>query len=129
MDAAVHTSLLKAIPDVVSGEPVLRLWDLSRLVRATRRSHSCSTPAMRRRCSTRSATDARFAGFRVAFQQYLDEWGFRCSEELMLTTPSFQEDPAPLVDMLRAYARSEGDSPRDALRAQTEARERETRGR
>ncbi len=33
MDAAVHTSLLKAIPDVVSGEPVLRLWDLSRLVR------------------------------------------------------------------------------------------------
>jgi len=45
----------------------------------------------------------------------------------MLTTPSFQEDPAPLVDMLRAYARSDGESPRDALRAQTVARERETR--
>jgi pyruvate,water dikinase len=45
----------------------------------------------------------------------------------MLTTPSFQEAPAPLVDVLRAYARSEGESPRDALRAQTVARERETR--
>jgi len=33
-NAAVHTSLLKAIPDVVSGEPVLALWDLSRLIRA-----------------------------------------------------------------------------------------------
>jgi pyruvate,water dikinase len=127
MDAAVHTSLLKAIPNVVSGEPVLRLWDLSRLVQRD--------PALTELFDTRDAqavldavaTDARFAEFRVAFGQFVDEWGFRCSEELMLTTPSFQEDPARLVDVLRAYACSEGESPRDALRAQTEARERETR--
>jgi pyruvate,water dikinase len=123
----VHTSLLKAIPNVVSGEPVLRLWDLSRLVQRD--------PALTELFDTRDAqevldavaTDARFAEFRVAFRQFVDEWGFRCSEELMLTTPSFQEDPARLVDVLRAYACSEGESPRDALRAQTEARERETR--
>jgi len=127
MDAAVHTSLLKAIPNVVSGEPVLRLWDLSRLVRRD--------PALTELFDTPDAqavldaveTDARFVEFRGAFQQFVDEWGFRCTEELMLTTPSFQEGPAPLVDVLRAYARSEGESPRDALRAQTEARERETR--
>ena len=30
---AVHSSLLKAIPDVISGEPVHRLWELSRMIR------------------------------------------------------------------------------------------------
>jgi pyruvate,water dikinase len=44
----------------------------------------------------------------------------------MLTSPSFQERPAPLVDMLRAYARVDGDSPADTLRAQAEERERAT---
>jgi pyruvate,water dikinase len=127
MDAAVHTSLLKAIPDVVSGEPVLRLWDLSRLVRRDAALNELFNAGDARAVLEVVATDPRFAAFRVAFQRFLDEWGFRCSEELMLTTPSFQEDPAPLVDVLRAYARSDGDSPRDSLRVQTEARERETR--
>ena len=127
MDAAVHTSLLKAIPDVVSGEPVLRLWDLSRFVRRDPALNELFDAGDPHAVLDALATDRRFAEFRAAFQQFLDEWGFRCSEELMLTTPSFQEDAAPLIDVLRAYARSEGESPRDALRAQAEARERETR--
>jgi rifampicin phosphotransferase len=127
VDAAVHTSLLKAIPDVVSGEPVLRLWDLSRLVRRDPVLNELFDAGNAQAALGAIATDPRFAEFRAALERFLDEWGFRCSEELMLTTPSFQEDPAPLVDVLRAYARSEGESPRDALRAQAVARERETR--
>ena len=34
------------------------------------------------------------APFRARFGQFIDEWGFRCSGELMLTVPSFQERPA-----------------------------------
>ena len=45
----------------------------------------------------------------------------------MLTTPSFQENPEPLIDLLRAYLRSDTASPRDVLRAQASAREAETR--
>ena len=127
MHAAVHTSLLKAIPGVVSGEPVLRLWDLSRLVRRDPALDELFGGGDQHAVLDALATDRRFAEFRVTFQSFLDDWGFRCSEELMLTTPSFQEDAAPLVDVLRAYARSDGESPRDAMRAQAEARERETR--
>ena len=127
MNAGVHTSLLKAIPDVVSGEPVLRLWELSRLVRRDPALDALFADGDTHAVLDAIATDPRFTEFRVAFQRFLDDWGFRCSEELMLTTPSFQEDPAPLVDVLRAYARSDDESPRDALRTQTDARERETR--
>jgi rifampicin phosphotransferase len=126
IDAAVHTSLLKAIPNVVSGEPVLRLWDLSRFVRRDPALNELFDAGDSHAVLDALATDRRFAEFRAAFQRFLDDWGFRCSEELMLTTPSFQEDPAPLVDVLRAYARSDGESPRDSMRAQSESRERET---
>ena len=121
---SVHTSLLKAIPDVVSGEPVMRLWDLSRLVREDPALHEvfASASAIEILQAIRAHTRVR-----DAFDAYLDDWGFRCSEELMLTSPSFQEAPEPLVDMLRAYARLDAGSPRDALRAQAAERERETR--
>jgi pyruvate,water dikinase len=114
---AVHSSLLKAIPDVISGEPVHRLWQLSRMIReddALRALFAQESTVVIARISA----EQRFAGFRVAFQRYLDDWGFRCSEELMLTIPSFQENPAPLIDMLRAYACLDGASPIDALREQ-----------
>ena len=122
---AVHSSLLKAIPDVISGEPVHRLWELSRMIRdddalRTLFAHESSV------VMARLSDDPRFAGFRAAFERYLEDWGFRCSEELMLTSPSFQENPAPLIDMLRAYALLDGASPVDALREQEADRVAET---
>lgn len=123
LNESEHTSLLTAIPDVVSGVPVLRLWDLAQLVRrdpALTEVFSSNDAA----CVLRAIqSDERFAAFRAEFDRYLDEWGFRCSEELMLTSPSFQEDPEPLIDLLRAYLGADAMSPRDALRAQAVARE------
>jgi pyruvate,water dikinase len=58
--------------------------------------------------------------------EYLDAWGFRCSAELMLTSPSFQEDPAALVPLLRAYAQSDAESPEAQLARQREERLRAT---
>ena len=124
---AVHTSLLKAIPDVVSGEPVLQLWALSRLVRDDAALLRCVEEESPNDVLLAIKTEQRFAKFRVAFERYLNEWGFRCSEELMLTSPSFQETPAPVIEMIRAYARVDGASPTDALRAQAAEREAMTR--
>jgi pyruvate,water dikinase len=123
---AVHTSLLKAIPGVASGEPVLHLWALSRRIR-----RDPALAELIEHCSAAEAVDAieaslRFIDFRAALHRYLDDWGFRCSEELMLTSPSFGENPAPAIDILRAYARLDGDSPTEALRAQAAEREAET---
>jgi pyruvate,water dikinase len=123
--SSVHTLLLKAIPDVISGEPVHRLWELSRLIRrddALRALFEYDAG----RVLDRLGDDSRFAEFNAAFERYLEDWGFRCSEELMLTSPSFQENPAPLIDMLRAYARLGGPSPVEALRDQANARRAET---
>jgi pyruvate,water dikinase len=122
----VHTSLLKAIPDVVSGEPILALWEISRIVRGDRSLHVVIEREMPQAALHTVATDPRFTRFHAALSEYLDRWGFRCSEELMLDSPSFQEDPAPVVDMLRAYARVDGPSPGESMRQQAVERELET---
>jgi len=123
---ALHNTLLKAIPQLVSGEPVQHLWELSRAVRAE--------PALRTlfECEAESVVDQlavkpEFAGFHVRFEEYLQRWGFRCSAELMLTAPSFQEHPELLVETIRAYARLDGESPAAALSRQLAEREQETR--
>lgn len=123
---ALHNTLLKAIPQLVSGEPVQHLWELSRAVRAE--------PALRTlfECEAESvvaelAVNPEFADFHARFEEYLQRWGFRCSAELMLTAPSFQEQPELLVETIRAYAGLNGDSPAAKLSRQLAEREHETR--
>lgn len=123
---AAHTSLLKAIPGLVSNEPVHRLWELSRLIRNDdvlwRLIESEDATAVLNAIET----EPQFAEFRTAFNQYLNDWGFRCSSELMLTAPTFQEEPVPLVGMLRAYARLDAESPVECMARQSDERELET---
>ena len=62
---------------------------------------------------------------RVAYSR--SRSGVSLESKLMLTSASFQDDPTPLVDMVRAYALLDGSSPRDTMRTQALERERETR--
>jgi rifampicin phosphotransferase len=124
--AALHNSLLKALPGIPSSLPAVELWDLSRLVRSNERLRHLirSTPAAI--ALSRIQEDDEFVAFRQALDGYLERWGFRCSGELMLTVPSFQETPAPLLDIIKAYALMDGQSPADHLQSQRDERRRET---
>ncbi len=124
---AAHTSLLKAIPGVVSNEPVHLLWALSRRIRSDERLAHLIENGDAASVLGAIATDPQLSGFRKLFDQYLGDWGFRCSQELMLTTPSFQEDPAPLIAILRAYARLDAESPVQCMARQAIERETETK--
>jgi phosphohistidine swiveling domain-containing protein len=123
---ALHNTLLKALPGLVSGMPPLRLWELSRLVRADERLHTLIAEAAPADALRTIRTDPRFSTFASAFDAYVDTWGFRCSAELMLTVPSFQDDPGPLIEFIRAYAALDTESPHDLLRRQQSERIAET---
>jgi pyruvate,water dikinase len=125
--AALHNSLLRGLCDVVSSRPAELLWKLSRDIRANpelRDLFACQTDAeILRQLESRD----HFAAFWTALGRYLDEWGFRCSGELMLTVPSFQERPEGVIALLRSYAGVEGESPGERLARQQTERQRETR--
>jgi len=58
--------------------------------------------------------------------EFLEKWGYRCSGELMLTVPSYQENPASLIELLQAYVQIDGVSPVECLREQEQQRKTET---
>jgi rifampicin phosphotransferase len=124
--AALHNSLLKALPDLPSSKPAMRLWDLSRLVRADERLHRLFASRTSAQVLDTIRSDRAFASFAQELDRFLDDWGFRCSGELMLTVPSFQEEPAPLVDIIKTYSEVDGTSPVDHLQSQRAERLRET---
>ena len=124
---ALHNSLLKALPNLVSGIPALKLWDLSRMVRADEDLRALFERGSASDILVEVRANPRFLTFRDAFERFLEDWGFRCSAELMLTVPSFQEDAAPLIDLLKAYVPMDGESPAGVLTRQERERVRETR--
>ena len=108
---ALHNSLLKALPNLVSSIPALKLWDLSRMARADEELRALFDRRPAAGVLEALRANPRFRTFSDALDGYLGNWGFRCSAELMLTVPSFQEDAAPLIDLLKAYIAMEGESP------------------
>jgi pyruvate,water dikinase len=124
--AALHNSLLKALPQLPSSQPALKLWDLSRIVRADNELARLFAEESAEAVARAVHSNPRFAEFRQAFDAFLEDWGFRCSGELMLTVPSFQEDPAALIGIIRTYAGMDGASPAEHLSQQREERLRDT---
>lgn len=125
--AALHNSLLKGLRDVVSSTPAAELWDLSREIRASRKLSELFASVRGEDVWRQLATDQQFAPFYARLNRFIDEWGFRCSGELMLTVPSFQERPEGVIEVLRAYADVEGEPPVERLARQEAERQQETR--
>ncbi len=124
--SGLHNSLLKGLGDVVSGAPITALWDLSRMVRDDAALCELISSSDKTSVIAEIRDLPQFARFQQAFEAFLDAWGFRCSGELMLTVPSFQEQPEALLDLLQAYVSCEGESPLELLDRQSMDRVAET---
>jgi pyruvate,water dikinase len=103
-DAEVHNNLLKRIGGVVSVQPAIELAKLSRRIVAEPDTAKWFVNADN--STILSDTEPRRQWLRADLAAYINDWGFRFSGELMLTLPSFQEDPAPLIDMLKTYVKT-----------------------
>jgi len=121
--AHAHNALLKGLSEVKSAEPVNALWQLADTVRNDPELAALFRAAPVERIAERLAAEPRHASFHASFQSYLEQWGFRCSGELMLTVASFQERPLDLLEIVRAYAAMADTAPLARLAAQRAERE------
>ena len=83
----LHNDLLNGLTDIASSAPVIKLWDLSRWVRAQPDLHKLIAnhePEF----IWQELSSGKYQGFREKFTDYLEHWGFRGSGELMLTSPN-----------------------------------------
>lgn len=125
MGESLHNTMLKGIPGLVSSRPPQGIWELARAVRGDSRLREifrcCPSREIERRVC---GEPTEFPEFRSRLVRFLKDWGFRCSGELMLTVPSFRENPSALVDILKAYTLSGIESPETTIRRQEGERKR-----
>jgi pyruvate,water dikinase len=94
----LHHGLLQGLDGLASAAPVTALWELAQLKRTNPEA------------------------FEPALADYLERWGFRFSGELMLTAPSFQEQPEELLAILEHYAAEGVQPPAERLAVQKRER-------
>ena len=124
---SLHNNLLKALPDLVSGVPPIKLWELSQFVRADARLEELFRDRAPAEILEVLRTRDDFQQFYRLFDAFLESWGFRCSGELMLTMPTFQDEPERVVELIQAYIATDAGSPATILARQAQERIAETR--
>ncbi len=123
-DVLLH-GLLRGLPDIVSSEPPKQLWYLSRTIRNDENLNTLFENDTAFVLETLGWDGERMAAdhsFAAPLQAFLDNWGFRCTGELMMTTTSFQEEPEPVIDMLRSYKDMVNKGPDEVIESQAAKR-------
>ena len=123
---SLHNNLLKALPDLVSGMPPIKLWELSQLVRADARLQNLFQDCNPHEVLQVLRTRDEFHAFAKHFDTFVHDWGFRCSGELMLTMPTFQDEPERVIELIQAYRATDAISPATILARQAQERVAET---
>jgi pyruvate,water dikinase len=124
-EAGLHNDLLTGLPELASTRPATELWRLSRVIR--------DDPALFKLFSEHSPDEVlarldrpQWSDFQDRLDRYLNDWGFRNSGELMLTNPTPQEKPEPVIHLLQAYACEAGAGPEGLWTKQSLRRRRVT---
>ncbi|HRI70148.1 MAG TPA: PEP-utilizing enzyme, partial [Polyangium sp.] len=129
-DPAHHHVLLEGL-DVAGAWSLRALWELARVVAA----NAGARAALARNVSTGGGEfnvfrDALDPDVRDKVDEWLDQFGFRGSGELLLTVPSLAEEPDRLLPLLHRYVELalavDETSPGVAFARQKDARERMT---
>ena len=111
---AKKNTLLQGIPNVVSSIPPQKIWELSSKIKLSndlRLLFKGDSAVIQKELYT----NLKFADFLADFNEFLLNWGHRCSGELMLTEPSFQENPAGLIETLQGYIEADINSPDEQI--------------
>ncbi len=101
---AIVNELLTGEGGIESVEPARRLLNLSAEACRDRRLRQALLEGPVETLPERLAADGRFEPFLGSVSRYLDDYGFRCADELKLEEPSLQEQPWRLFSMIRSYA-------------------------
>ncbi len=100
----VHNKLIQAIPNLISSQPIVHMH---RIIQQIRRDKTVYEPfralsALEFWNWLQSSTHKEVL---AEIETYLENWGFRCSGELMLTSKNYIEAPDSFVALLQQYER------------------------
>jgi phosphohistidine swiveling domain-containing protein len=118
----VHNTLIQAIPGLISSEPLNATWDIVKEIDKNPSAKAAFKTKQATEVLTLLAEEKSWQAIKIKFDQYLKEWGFRCSGELMFLTENYIEQPAKFVELLQSYMRNTAQDPRLVIAEKQKAR-------
>ena len=108
----MHNTLIQAIPGLISSEPLNATWDIVEEIDKNPSAKAAFTTKRASEILLLLEDEQAWQSIKIKFDQYLKEWGFRCSGELMFFTENYIEQPAKFVELLQSYMRNMAQDPR-----------------
>jgi pyruvate,water dikinase len=99
----IHNKLIQAIPGLISSNPIILIYKIKCAIRKNEMVYT--------QFNSLSALDfyqwlnesSNELEIKNLIQDYIDNWGYRCSGELMLTTKNYCEEPEKFIELLKQY--------------------------
>lgn len=99
----IHNKLIQAIPNIVSSKPILLIHKIIVELRSNTLAYQKFYASNPEEFFSWLAHHQKDSKLTRLINDYLKNWGFRCSGELMLTMNNYLDEPKKFIELLKQY--------------------------
>ncbi len=99
----VHNGLIQAIPGLISNQPLFASWEILKEIEKIPDGKDFFIANNSELVLTHISNSPNWKAVNILIKNYLKNWGFRCSGELMFTTENYIESPQKFIELLQLY--------------------------
>ncbi len=99
----VHNGLIQAIPGLISNQPLFSSWEILKEIEKIRDGKEFFVNNNSELVLAYISNAPDWKEVNKLVENYLKNWGFRCSGELMFTTENYIESPRKFIELLQLY--------------------------
>jgi rifampicin phosphotransferase len=111
----VHNGLIQAIPDLISNEPLYASWEILKEIEKIPDGKNFFISSNSELALTHISKATAWKAVDDLVKNYLKNWGFRCSGELMFTTENYIDSPQKFIELLQLYFKYGQDDPKISI--------------
>ena len=99
----IHNKLIQAIPGLISSNPIILIYKIKCAIRKNQKVYTQFNSLSALEFYHWLNENSNELEIKNLVQDYIDNWGYRCSGELMLTTINYCEEPEKFIELLKQY--------------------------
>lgn len=110
---AVQNGLIQGIPNLISNQPLHRLWDINNLIDSKDEFRKLLEHEPNK--IFKDLDGDNYLELKQTINEYLRDWGYRCPGELTFLNDNYIENPVNFIKMLKTYRDSKPENPQRLL--------------
>ena len=120
---AVHNKLIQAIPNLISSQPIIDTYRIKLKIRAHKELYADFQRMDAADFYQALQTQEAYKEVYQLVYNYLENWGYRCSGELMLTHDNYTEKPELFISLLQQYDKLPDNNPEELIQQKYKERQ------